>query len=112
MIGKQVVGEKPITLAEVRQLLEKNRKEGEAEELPFYQKPVYEYAKAFGKTGVKKAQEAFEKLSELGLDAKTAVRIIDVKPETKEEVRLILEKTKIAAGPEKSKKILDIAADL
>jgi DNA-directed RNA polymerase subunit F len=107
MIGKQVVTEKPVPLVSVRKILEKRKEDGE---LTYEQKLVLEYVSEFAKTGIRKTEEAVEKLKELGIDEKKAVKIIDVLPKTKEEVKLIFEKN--PPSEEQIKKILDIAAGI
>jgi DNA-directed RNA polymerase subunit F len=108
-IGKQTISEKPVSVSEVRKILEERKEKGE---LTYEQKVTLEYAQEFGKVGPKKLKDAMEKLTDLGIDEKTAVRIIDVRPKTKEELKLIFEKTRLGLKEEQIKKILDIAAEL
>ncbi len=108
-IGKQTVSEKPVSVSEVKKILEDRKERGE---LTYEQKVTLEYAQEFGKTGPRKLKEALEKLADMGIDEKVAVRIADVKPTTKEELKLIFEKTRLGLKDEQVKKILDIAAEL
>ena len=108
-IGKQTLSEKPISVSEVKKILEDRKEKGE---LTYEQKVTLEYAQEFGKIGPRKLKEAAEKLADLGIDEKIAVRIIDVRPKTKEELKLIFEKTRLGLKDEQVKKILDIAAEL
>ena len=109
MIGKKFLGEKEVTLSKVKSILEKRKERGE---LTYEQKLSLEYAQAFGKTGIRKIKEALEKLEKLGIPVKIAVKIVDIKPKTKEEVRLIFEKVRFSLKEDVIKKILDIAAEL
>ena len=108
-IGKQTVSEKPISVSEVKKILEDRKERGE---MTYEQKVTLEYAQEFGKTGPRKLKEALEKLTDIGVDEKVAIRIVDVKPKTKEELKLIFEKTRLGLKDEQVKKILDIAAEL
>ena len=108
-IGKQNVTEKPVSVSEVKKILEDRKERGE---LTYEQKVTLEYAQEFGKIGPRKLKEALEKLKDLGLDDKIAVKIIDIKPKTKEELKLIFEKTRLGLKEEQVKKILDISAEL
>jgi len=108
-IGKQNVTEKPVSVSEVKKILEDRKERGE---LTYEQKVTLEYAQEFGKVGPRKLKEALEKLIELGLEEKIAVKIIDIRPKTKEELRLIFEKTRLGLKEEQIKKILDISAEL
>jgi len=108
-IGKQNVTEKPVSVSEVKKILEDRKERGE---LTYEQKVTLEYAQEFGKIGLRKLKEALEKLKDLGLDDKIAVKIIDIKPKTKEELKLIFEKTRLGLKEEQVKKILDISAEL
>ena len=109
MIGKQILGSKPVPLSTVRRILEKKKEEGE---LTYEQKVTLEYVSEFGKDNQKKVEETIEKLIEEGIDEKMAVKIVDIKPKTKEEVRLIFEKTKNQPGEELTKKIINLCNKL
>jgi DNA-directed RNA polymerase subunit F len=108
-IGKQVISEKPISISEVKRILEERKERGE---LTYEQKVTLEYAQEFGKTGPRKLKDALEALKDIGIDDKIAVRIADVRPKTKEELKLIFEKSRLGLKDEQVKKILDIAAEL
>lgn len=103
------MSERSVSVSEVKKILEERKERGE---LTYEQKVTLEYAQEFGKVGPRKLKEALEKLTEMGVDEKTAVRVIDVKPKTKEELKLIFEKTRLGLKEEQIKKILDIAAEL
>lgn len=101
MIGKEVLEEKPVTLAEVRQVLNKIKKEGE---LTYEQKVSLDYANEFGKAAVSKVHEALKKLNAEEIDDKIAVKILDIMPKTKEELGLIFEKVRFDLTEAKIKK--------
>ncbi len=84
----EVVEEKCITVAEVKKLLEEL--EGEVE-LNTIQAITLEYARRFSKTEGSKARELVERLvKEKDLPEEIAVQIVNVMPESVEELRTIL----------------------
>src|SRR3989338_303605 len=109
MIGKEIISQKALTLAELKNILQKREKEGE---LSFEQKTALEYAKEFGKPPVKKAQEAIAKITEMGLDEDTATSIVNVKPASKEQVNLIIEHSRAKLKDAQVKEVLDLCVAL
>ena len=104
MIGKGVSNEKPVTLAEVFELLEKQKKRGELE---YGQRLTYDYAQKFAKLDVKKARELMEELLKLGnIREHQAVMLVDLMPETEEDVQLIFAKERTRLVEEDIKKLL------
>lgn len=90
MIGKGVSNEKPVTLAEVLDILEKVEKRGE---LGHEQRLAYDHAQKFSRLNADRARELVEKLVE-ALDIKhgQAVALADLMPETREDVELVFVK--------------------
>ncbi|MEW6222547.1 MAG: RNA polymerase Rpb4 family protein [Candidatus Hadarchaeota archaeon] len=106
MVGKQVTAEKPVSLAEVLETLEKEKKKGD---LDYTQRLAYDYAQKFAKLESKKAGEMVEELLKLGnLKDHQVVSIVNIMPETKEDLELLFlkERTKLEEGD--VKKILEI----
>ncbi len=107
MIGKEIIAQKPMTLTELKNTLQKI--DGE---LSYEQKVSLEYAKEFGKSSVKKIDDAIKKMVEMGIDEDHAISIVNVKPTSKEVVNLILEKTRTSLKDAQIKEILSIVANL
>lgn len=106
MIGKRVVKEKPVPLAEVLGVLEKTKKEGELE---YWQRLTYDYAQKFAKLSPSKVKELMEELSKIEkIREHQAVAIIDLMPETKEDIELIFAKERTKLDDEEVKKILEV----
>jgi len=81
---KKLVAEKPVTIAEVKKLLEKK---GESE-LDQFQRITLDYAKKFEKVEVKKIEELINKLIEkFGIERGEAVQIVNAMPKSVEELR-------------------------
>ena len=106
MTEKQITGEKPVALAEVLDILEKEKKRGE---LDYSQRLAYDYSQKFAKIDSKKAREMVAELVKTEkVKEHQATVIVDLMPETKEDVELIFlkERTKLEDGD--VKKILEI----
>lgn len=110
MMGREIVEEKPVTLSEVRRILEKQEKE--RGELTYEQKITLDYAKEFGKMAASKVKDAMKEFTEMGVDDKAAAKLIDIRPKTKEEVKIIFEKVRFDLKDAQIKKILDTVQDL
>jgi len=110
MIGREIVSEKPVSVSDVRRILEKQEKD--RGELTYEQKLTLDYAKEFGKVAAKKEADALKAFSEMGIDEKTAVKIIDIRPRTKEETKIIFEKVRFDLKDAQIKKIIDTVRDL
>lgn len=106
MIGKKVSGEKPVTLAEALEVLEKQKKEGE---LGYAQRLTHDYAQKFSKLGAKKTRELVESLLKIGnLREHQAVALADLMPETKEDIQLIFAKERTRLEDKDIEKVLEL----
>jgi DNA-directed RNA polymerase subunit F len=110
----KAVSETPVTLSEVADILSKKEKEYKAEgkEMLYEQKRALEHARNNVKLNPKQARELAGKLSELNseLNAERAVKIVDLMPETVDDVRVIFAKERFKYEEEDIKKILDLVA--
>lgn len=98
MIGKRIIGEKPVPLAKVLEILEKRKVHGELE---YGQRLTYDYAQKFSKLNLEKAEDLMEELMKLGkLKEHQVVALVDLMPETEEDVELIFakERTRLDEG--------------
>jgi len=108
MIGKEIIEERDITPSEVKNLLQKRKKE---KELTYEQKQSFEYANEFGKIGVQKAKSALKQLEEMErIDTHTAVMIITNMPKEMSDLKILMEKKRFELTDEESKAILDVVA--
>lgn len=92
MIGKGTNETKPVTLAEVRRILEK--RQGTAGEFGFEQQTTLSYAQRFSHLSHADAEAMQKDVGELGLPAATAVKIVDMLPKNKAQIMLIFSKDK------------------
>ncbi len=86
MIGKGIEAEEDVSLNEVKSIIEERKK---GKELTYEQQLAYDHAKKFT-TGEKKDDKLKKALSELGLGAKTIVKIIDIMPKNALTLKQIL----------------------
>ena len=106
MIGKEVTGEKPVPLAKVLEILEKQKKRGELE---YGQRLTYDYAQKFAKFDIKKVEELIGELLKLEkIREHQAVALVDLMPERKEDVELIFAKERTKLEENDIKKILEL----
>jgi DNA-directed RNA polymerase subunit F len=107
MIGKKTSAEKPVTLAEALEVLEKQKKK--EEELGYSQRLTYDYAQKFAKLTTKKARELAEELLKLGnLREHQVVALVDLMPETKEDINLIFAKERTRLEDKEIEKVLEL----
>ena len=105
MIGKETSGEKPVTIAEVLELLEAQKKKGE---LGYTQRLALDHAQKFAKLEAGKARELVKELVALGLREHQAVMVADHIPKTKADLQLILAKERVRLGEEDFPKVLEV----
>lgn len=106
MIGKRSVKERPVPLAEVLEILEKEKKRGDLE---YGQRLTYDYAQKFAKLDPKKAAELMKELLQIEkLREHQVVALVDLMPETKEDVELIFSKERTRLEEDEIKKILEL----
>ena len=90
MIGEKLIDQKPITLAEVKQILSERKKE---KELSYEQDLTLKYAKKFSKVTMTQAEKLVNALKEVeALDPATIVKIVDILPVKKEKLQLLIPK--------------------
>jgi len=108
----KVMDERPITIAEVEVILKRKDKEykDEDRDLLYEQKRALDYVKKFSKLKLKEATELSKKLAglPLNLGSHQIVKIVDLLPETVDDVRSIFSKERFKYSEEEIKKILEI----
>lgn len=87
---EEILKETLITNAEAKEILKERKKEIE---LGYEQKNALEYLKKYDKLTLKKARELVEKLREVKkLREKQIIAIVNILPQDRDDLRLILEK--------------------
>ena len=87
MIEKSVLSNRPATLAEVAEVLEKRKEEGE---LGFEQQTTLAYSQKYAKLSKKKAAELIEELKKIDkIKPVVAAKIADILPKNSDQLRLI-----------------------
>jgi DNA-directed RNA polymerase subunit F len=105
MIGKRIIEEKPISIPEALELLEKQKK-GEME---YSQRLAHDYAQKFAGVDAETARKIKEELSQMDkLNEQQIVMIIDLLPKTKQDVEIIFQKSRTRLDDSEVTQILDI----
>ena len=87
MIGKEVLGKRPLTVPEVGELL--SSVQGEE---TYEQKVTREYVQKVAKSDAKTAREKVKALVEAGLPEELAIKIVNIWPKDKTDVHVLLAK--------------------
>jgi len=108
MIGKRLVNQEPLSLADVQELITKKKKEGE---LSYEQNLTLEYCKKFSKLSTKDTAKLVEELTQMEkLNSKQAIELCDIMPKKAEDVKLIFAKEHFVLGDEEISAILETLA--
>ena len=110
MANPEVVSEAPITMAEVKEGLEKVKKE----DLGYRAAKTVEYLEQILIHDTKKMTDTVQKLMKLDiprLKENHIIKIAELAPKTPEEVRLILQGYIISVSNENVKKIVDVISN-
>jgi DNA-directed RNA polymerase subunit F len=110
MIVKSVLKEDLLTLAEVKEILDQIRdKRADEEELGYELRRAMRHAEAFGKDTAEESRALVAELMNLEkMTQEIAVKIADIKPVTKDELRAIYAKERFTLGEEELDHILEI----
>jgi DNA-directed RNA polymerase subunit F len=113
MIIKKVISEELITLPEVRDTLNgiKEEREKAGQELRYEQKRAVEHANKFAKVGAKPSRDMVNELLTLEkMKLDIAIKIANLCPRTKDELRAIYAKERFTLNDAELKSILDVVA--
>jgi len=106
LIGKKLIGEKPVPLAEALEILKKQKGEGE---LGYVQRLTYDYAQKFAKLDTENARELMGELLKLSnLREHQAVALVNLMPETREDIQLIFAKERARLEDKDIEKVLEL----
>jgi DNA-directed RNA polymerase subunit F len=110
MIVKSVLQEDLLTLAEVKEILDQIRmKRAEEEELGYELRRAIRHAELFSKGTAEESRALVAELMKLEkMSPEIAVKIADIKPVTKDELRAIYAKERFTLSEEELNNILDI----
>ncbi len=106
MIGKKLNNTEPVSLAEVKEMIEIRKKEGE---LGYEQNLTLDYCKKFAKISSDDAKALMnELLQNEKITRRQAVELIDVLPKNIEELRLIFTKEHFIMTDEELQNVLGV----
>lgn len=111
MIVKSVIKEDLLTLAEVKEVLDNIKlKRADEEELGYELRRAMRHAELFAKGTAEESRRVTEELMKLEkMTPEIAIKIADIRPKTKDELRAIYAKERFTLSEEELDKILDIA---
>ncbi|MEM3362230.1 MAG: RNA polymerase Rpb4 family protein [Candidatus Anstonellaceae archaeon] len=104
MVGKKELESRPLTLAEVYEIMQKRMSESD---IGYEQQTTINYVEKFKKLDKKQSEELLEKLKEIPeLNLETAIKIVDILPKFRETLEVILAKDKIILEESKIEQIM------
>lgn len=105
MLGKRTEDAKPVTLSEVKELLEARSAQPD---FGYEQQTSLDYSKKFAKLDPKKASALVEKLMEIdGMKLDAAVKIADIMPSFASQYSAIFAKDKVSLSESAMKKVVE-----
>jgi DNA-directed RNA polymerase subunit F len=105
MIGKKTVKDKPVILAEVKEILSSQR---EAGELLYEQGIALDHSSKFSRLKLEDAKKLAEELVEAGIREDLAVKLTDILPQSVQEIRMLFSKERFTSDDEELKKVVAI----
>ena len=111
MIVKNILKEELLTLAEVRAILDEIRtRRASEEELGYELRRAIRHAELFAKGTAEESRLMVEELNKLEkMSPDVAIKIADIRPKTRDELRAIYAKERFNLSEEELDAILDIA---
>ena len=113
MIVKNVINEELLTISEAKELLDRIKEERaeEVEELGYELKKAIRHINAFSKSDPEQSRALVTDLMELEkMKPEIAIRIADILPETRDELRSIYAKERFILTTEDLDQMLDLVA--
>ncbi len=112
MIVKKVIGEEWLTVSEAKEMLDRVKEERSEEELGYELKKAIRHVDAFAKMDAGKSRDLANNLLNLEkMKPEIAIRIADILPKTRDELRSIYAKERFVLTAEDLDQMLDIVAD-
>ncbi|MFB3765572.1 MAG: RNA polymerase Rpb4 family protein [Methanotrichaceae archaeon] len=111
MIVKNIMKEELLTLAEVKEILDQIKlSRADEEELGYELRRAMRHAELFAKGSAEESRGIVEELLKLEkMTPEIAIKIADIRPKTKDELRAIYAKERFTLSEEELERILDIA---
>jgi DNA-directed RNA polymerase subunit F len=107
---KPNLDETPVTITEVKDILEKLKKKSSDQELNYTQDVTLKYAQKFARLSVKKAKKLVKTLTKkpFSLDPATATQITNILPKSQEELSLFFARGSFEITEENRKALIDL----
>jgi len=103
----KIISSKPVSISEVKSILEDRAKDGELES---EQQTVLEYTESFSRFSKTESAKLIKQLMKdyEGLNEETAIKIVDICPKSLDVLRIILAKDMIGIEEDKMKEIVKL----
>ncbi len=112
MIVKKVIDEEWLTVSEAKEMLDRIKEERSEEELGYELKKAIRHVDAFAKMDAGKSRDLANNLLNLEkMKPEIAIRIADILPNTRDELRSIYAKERFVLTAEDLDQMLDMVAD-
>ncbi len=104
------VKETPVTITEVKDILEKLKKKSQDQELNYTQDVTLKYAQKFARLPTKKAKKLVKELMKkpYSLDIGTATQLANILPKTVDELSLFFTKATVGLNDDNLKGMIDL----
>ncbi len=111
MIVKSIMKEEILTLAEVKEFLDQIKLDrADEEELGYELRRAMRHAELFAKGTAEESRRIIDELIKLEkMTPEIAIKVADIRPKTKDELRAIYAKERFTLSEEELDRILDIA---
>ncbi len=103
MVGKRVIKQIPVTLAEVKEVLSSRKDAGE---LLYEQNIALDHASKFSRLKLGDSKNLVKELVEIGLREDLACKLADIFPQNTQEIHMLFPKERFASDPDELKKIM------
>ncbi|MEA1906257.1 MAG: RNA polymerase Rpb4 family protein [Euryarchaeota archaeon] len=112
MIVKKVIDEEWLTVSEAKEILDRVKEKRSEEELGYELKKAIRHVDAFAKMDAGKSRDLANNLLNLEkMKPEIAIRIADILPKTRDELRSIYAKERFVLTAEDLDQMLDMVAD-
>lgn len=104
MIGKEIISERHTTIDDALEIMDQR---ADFDELSYEHGCALDYLQKFSKLSKKDSDKMLKKLLKLGVTEKMAAKIIDILPETEEDLKVVFYRSDV---PENQEDILEIVS--
>lgn len=104
----EITSTKPVSLTEVKNILEKREKENSEGKLEYEQNLALEHAKKFSKYEKAEANKRITELTKKKIPQETAIKIVEIKPTQPETLKAIMLRDKVELSEDEINEIFKL----